>query len=345
MLRKFLNKHPKNAAKSAMWRRACFATLFLLCTALAGAGIPGQTQAACKERSLALNLASTRGSQLDALYRPIQDAWRELNGTTLNIVPTTGRGGSYAISNLLRGPDKECSLAAIQVPSFFFLAQAERQLFSQQDVTPVAFFAYLPHALWVEQNSPYQSFDDLILLARGTEEKAGTQLSIAGMGNYTDQHMANLILNRQAGISTRYLPFTTSAEALASVKSKRAHACWGYAMSPESMPGMRPLAVTGQQRSLALPHVPTFSEAGIEIVSGAYMGIAMASSVPEEKRQAIASQVTALLSGEKLRYTYAKSGAALVLLDYDKIGAFMDCRRREAEQLMQSYPLIPSEMR
>lgn len=327
-----------------MRKRLVFA-LLILCAVFAGTGIFGMAQAACTPGSLSLNLASTSGSQLDSLYRPLQDAWQELNGTALKIIPTPGRGGSYAISGLLRGPDKECSLAAIQVPSFFFLAQADRQLFTQQDVTPVAFFAYLPHALWVEQDSPYRSFEDLVLLARGTEEKAGEQLSIAGTGSYTDQHMANLILSRQAGIPIRYLPFTGSAESVASVKSKRAHACWGYAMSPDSMPGMRALAVTGQQRSLALPQVPTFNETGLEIISGSYLGMAMASSIPEEIRQTVGAQVAALLSKPKLRYTYAKSGATLVLLDYDKIGAFMDCRRREAELFMQNYPMLTPELR
>ena len=116
-------------------------------------------------------------------------------------------------------------------------------------------------------------------------------------------------------------------------------------MPPESMPGMRPIAITAQHRSLALPLTPTFAETGMNIITGSYLGLTMASSVPEPVRASVAAQTAAALSDEKLRYSLATSGATLVLLDYDKIDAFMDCRRREAGQFMEDYPLLPAGTR
>lgn len=231
-------------------------------------------------------------------------------------------------------------MSALLLPSFFYLAKMPDNMFAEKDIAPITVFAYASHALWVDKDSPFQTLDDFIAHARSVMESAGQPLLIAGTGSYTDQHMANQIFARLAGLVTRYYPVIGSTEAASRVKDKEVQACWGYALTLESMPGMRPLAVASAERVSSLPDVPTFRERRMEFLSGAHFGIAMAAeSVPEKTRLAVASRISLFLADPALRRLFAARGASALSLSPEDMQSFLNERRREAENLQLSYPL------
>ena len=230
---------------------------------------PQEREYPLKSVSLALPFASTDQQQaLITLLQPYLWQTAEETITTQNF---PGRGGGYAWGEIVGKEAQGYALAFLAMPSFQLQAMPKNHIYARTDITPVCILAYAPAALWVPSDSPIKSLDDLITLGR----KAETPLLLSGTGSYTDQHVTALLFARAAGIGVQYLPYTSSETAAKAAKDKTTVACWGYAFAPESMPGMRPLAVAHQERSPALPETATFLELGVDLVSGQFIGVGM----------------------------------------------------------------------
>jgi tripartite-type tricarboxylate transporter receptor subunit TctC len=286
-----------------------------------------------------LYLPEGAGGQLEMIYRPLGEVW-EKNDFSLEVVHTPGRGGSYAWSSLLLPDAPKCALAVLQLPSFLFLTRTRNSMVSSKEVTPMAVFAFAPHALWVAEDSPWKSLGDLLAFARDVGESDPARLIVAGSGSYTDQHLASLAFDRAAGVKSHYYPVAGSAEAVLAVKERRAHACWGYALA-HSMPGLRPLAVAGNARSAVLPDVPTCREEGVDLVGGSHFGVGMAQKTPKEVKRAVAERIIFHMADPAARKAYAALGVLPLALAADDMEAFLTLRRKEVEEFLREYPLLP----
>lgn len=316
-------------------------TLFALCAALLASSLffGATALAACTETKAVIYLSAPEGGQTDLIYLPLLKAWTEDGEYGLMTERAPGRGGSYALSRLLLEKRDECALAAMQLPAFHFLTRAPNRMAREQEIEPLAVFAYAPHALWVRIDSPFQSLNDLADKAR--EKNEAGRLVIAGVGSYTDQHLANLALDRALGIKSLYYPLRGSAEAAALAEKNMIHACWGYALPPESMPGMRPLAVASRDRSAALPATPTFQQQGIDFFSGSHFGAAMAAEAPERARENFAERLARLMQAPGLKEQLAGRGVLPLALTGEDLKEFIRLHAQEAERLLEEYPLIP----
>lgn len=294
----------------------------------------------CTETKAVIYLPVPVGGQIDTLYTPLLEAWERNGEYTLAQERAPGRGGSYALSRLLLDARDECALAAIQIPSFLFLTRAPNRMAREDEITPIGMFAYAPHALWVKDDSPLHTLADLAALAH-KEDQGRRRLIIAGVGSYTDQHLASLALDRALGIKSVYYPLSSTVEAVTLTERSLIHACWGYALPPQSMPGMRPIAVAARGRSAALPDTPTFQEQNLDFSSGSHFGIAMASSTPELIQKKMSDRLASLLTDPSLQKRYAGLGASPLALVNDELKAFVSLHTREAKKLLEQYPLIP----
>lgn len=319
-----------------------FLAACMLWLAFSASPCPAQSPPTCTETQAVFYLPSPEGSQTDLLYLPLLKAWGADGAHSMRIEREPGRGGSYALSRLLLDKRTECSLAAMQIPSLFFLTRSPGRMAREDEIAPLAVFAYAPHALWVSDSSPVRSIQDLAIMSRGTAGKGGTVPVIAGVGSYTDQHLAQLALDRALGIRSAYYPLTGTAGVAALAEQQNIHACWGYALPAESMPGMRPLAVAAGTRSAALPETPTFEEQGIHLSSGSHFGIAMAAGTAEDTRKSMAGRFIRLLADPALRKAYTDLGAMPLALGMGDLEGFMSLRAKEADRLLEEFPLLPA---
>lgn len=303
--------------------------------------LPIAGQAACTEKRSVMYLPAPEGSQTDMLYLPLLYAWPEDGAYQISVKRAPGRGGSYALSRLLLDDLTECSLAAIQIPSLHFLTRAPNRMVRESEITPIAVFAYAPYALWVDENSPVRSLQELQTLAREAENQPDNHLIIAGVGSYTDQHLANLMLDRVFGAKSVYYPLTGTGEAAQLLKGNKVQACWGYALPAESMPGMRPLAVASEARIPALPQTPTFREQGFDLAGGSHFGVAMTATTPESTKKALSDRIMLLMANPSLHKLYNGRGASPLALGYEDMPEFMSLRTREANESLEEYSLIP----
>ena len=301
--------------------------------------------AACPEGRVSLYMPAPAGSQLDLLYGLLDGPWKERTRDTLTMTHLPGRGGSYAASRLLDDPAEGCSYAAVVLPSLFLLSETKDLMVDAADLAIIGALAAAPNAIWVAADSPHATLGELAAFARQQGETPGGYFGVAGTGSYTDQHLATLAFDRAAGIKSLYIPVLGSAEAVRAVKSGEAHACWGYALSPESMPGMRALGVAGEKRSPALPDVPTFQEVDVDMVSFSQFAVAVLGTTSEETLEELRASLAALVENESLRKEMAVRGFIPLALGAQDLEAFLEGRRRDAEQSLAEYKLIPKQLR
>jgi tripartite-type tricarboxylate transporter receptor subunit TctC len=79
----------------------------------------------------------------------------------------------------------------------------------------------------------------------------------------------------------------------------------------------------------AFPDVPTFKELGYDLVGGAYRGVAVPSSTPEELRQRISDIISEINKRPDFVKKMEEGGFFLTDVSYDKMDAFMAERKAD----------------
>ncbi len=132
----------------------------------------------------------------------------------------------------------------------------------KRDFAPIGVAAGLPLVLIVHPSLPVTSVAQLIDHARANPGK----LNYASGGNGTGSHLAAELFKLSAKLDMRHVPYKGAAPAMTDLIGGQVDFTFdGMASAlPQVKAGkVRPLAVTTAKRSVALPDVPTMSEAGL----------------------------------------------------------------------------------
>src|SRR5688572_13671641 len=90
----------------------------------------------------------------------------------------------------------------------------------------------------------------------------------------------------------------------------------------------RLLAVATPQRLSYFPDVPTFRELGIDWVDGAYRGIGVPKSTPEDVRKRLSDIISEINRDPEFRAKMTEQGMELVDITYERMPAFLEERKR-----------------
>ena len=128
-----------------------------------------------------------------------------------------------------------------------------------RDFTPVGMMAEFPFVLVVSKDFPAKTVKELIELAKA---KPG-EINVASAGNGSGQHLSLELFKLMTGTNMTHIPYRGAAPAYADVISGRTPVFFDNLSSGLSQikgGNVRALAVTGKERSPALPDVPTVAE-------------------------------------------------------------------------------------
>jgi tripartite-type tricarboxylate transporter receptor subunit TctC len=149
-----------------------------------------------------------------------------------------------------------------------------------KDLQPVSLIATAPVILVVHPSLPVKSVAELVALAKA---KPG-ELTFASGGNGTSTHLGVELLKAVAGIEMVHVPYKGTGPAVTDLVGGHVNMLMGGISSARSHVEegrLRALAVTGEQRSLAMPEVPTFKELGYAGVnSSSYWGLLAPAGTP-----------------------------------------------------------------
>jgi tripartite-type tricarboxylate transporter receptor subunit TctC len=164
------------------------------------------------------------------------------------------------------------------------------------------------------------------------------KITFAGSGTNSANHLAHTRLNRLMGTRTAYIPFKGTGDLVASVLGGHVSAAMSYnTLALSQKQKMRMLAVASEKRLPGFPDVPTFKELGGDWVDGAYRGVGVPKSTPEELRKRISDIFSEINRDPEFRQKMADGGFELIDVTYDKMAAFVAERSKaylEAAKLM-----------
>jgi len=130
------------------------------------------------------------------------------------------------------------------------------------DLTPVTLLAQSPNVLVVHPSVPAKTFPELLAYARANPGK----LNYASQGTGTTSHLTAELLQTRTGIKLVHVPYKGTAPAVNDLVAGHVDLMFeslnGISSAAKSAQ-VRPLAVSGDKRSLAFPDLPTVAEAGV----------------------------------------------------------------------------------
>lgn len=266
------------------------------------------------------------GGELDISARFQQSEWENVTGQQVVIQYQPGAGGAQAWSQLNSLPGDGYTIMGINMPHTVLQPLEGSVGYATTDLTPVHYFHYTPDAIFVRADSEFTSLAELVEYAKANPGL----VTFAGSGSNSSNNLAAVRFNEQAGVTTTYVPFSGTSPSITAVLGGSTMAGFNYATSGVSQgDALRMLAVAADERLPAFPGVPTFKELGYDIVGGAYRGVAVPASTPEELRQRISDIVSQI--NAQPAFIEKMEGAGFVLTDigYDQMDEFVAQRIEE----------------
>ncbi len=282
--------------------------------------IPGLPAQAFPEKPVTYIIPFGPGGESDITARHQQPFFKELFGQDFVISYKPGGGGAVGWAELNTYPGDGYTIMGINLPHIIVKPLQGNAGFETDDLTAIYIFHYTPDAIVVADDSPFKTFGDLLESAASQPGK----LTFSGSGRGTANHLAQVTFDKLAGIRTAYKPMKGTGAAVDALLGGDVDAQWGYtSVGAKHGDKVRLLAVATQERHPRFPDVPTFRELGFDIVSGAYRGIAVPKSTPEDVRRRLSDIIGTINADPEFQQRMENDGMALLDIGYGEMDAFL----------------------
>ncbi|MEO8279204.1 MAG: tripartite tricarboxylate transporter substrate-binding protein [Ideonella sp.] len=203
------------------------------------------------------------GGGTDVMARVLAPLLRDDLGQPVVVENRPGAGGALGAAEVARAtPDGHTLLLTaggfVIAPSLMKTPGYD----VARDFVGVAQIAIVPLLVLTRPDSPLNSMDDLLALAR----KPGSKVNFASFGMATPSHLVGESINQLGHIQMTHIPYKGGTQALPEILSGEVTIGLldAVSMTPLVKQGrLKALAVSGPKRLPALPEKPTLAEAGI----------------------------------------------------------------------------------
>lgn len=245
------------------WRSCIFGLLTgVVASLFVTAPASSQPQAWPTRQPVRVIVPLTAGSAIDIVARLVFDQVSKQIGQTVVIENRAGAAQTLGAAAVARAdPDGYTILVAGSALAVVPSTVANLSFNVENDLTAVASLANVPLVLVVNPAKGYRTVRDFVAAAK---EKPGTfTYGSGGRGDAT--HLAAERFRLAAGVQGLYVPFRGAPEVLAEVMAGRIDfymATMAPALPLIADGKLQALAVASAKRAIALPDVPTTTEAG-----------------------------------------------------------------------------------
>ncbi len=287
--------------------------------------LPGLALAAFPDRPIRIMVGFPAGGPLDTHGRLLADKLQAVLGQPIVIDYRAGAGGAVGAEAVKTAPPDGYTLMLANTGVMVINPAIYPKLpySTLKDFVPIARTAQQPLALIVHPSVPANSVQDLVKLVKA---KPG-QFNYGSAGNGGSSHLVPEMFKQATGTFIVHIPYRGSAPALTDLLAGQVQ------MMAESIPlaaqyakqgRLRALAVTGRERSSALPGVPTFAEAGVpgmDVVG--FYGVMAPAGTPKDVVAKLSDAFRQVLENPELRKTMIAQGADPAFLDSEQFGAYL----------------------
>lgn len=241
----------------------------------AGLAVPHVARAAWpNDRPIEVIIPFPPGGGVDQMGRLVAHHLpRHLHGARMAVINRPGAGGQIGFETLFNAPADGYTIGAATNTAMHAIAIERRPRYRPDEFTLLANIVDDPGAFWVRADSPWRNLADLQQAARGRPGEIG--VGTAGIGS--DDHMLLLGFEAAAGVTLLHVPYTGTAPIQRDLLVGTLPI--GSFNGSESLTLLRDgrirgLAQGGPERWPPLGPIPTFRDAGFNVLGGSSRGIA-----------------------------------------------------------------------
>ena len=254
----------------------------LMCSLLAGPGAPALAQESFPTRPITIVVPFSAGGTADVLARALAVRLQNKYGKTVIVENRPGAGGNIGAQVVSAAkPDGYTLVLGTVGTHASYSIYRNLNYDPAKDLRPIIVLGEVPCVIAVHPSRP---FNDLAQFLTYTKSNPDTlTFGSAGVGSST--HMVGELFQQAAGIQLRHVPYRGSSMAMNDLLGGQIDMMFELitTAAPVVKSGqIRALAVTGRQRSSALPDIPTVDELGIAgFEATGWFTIAAAAGVPD----------------------------------------------------------------
>ncbi|MBM3539715.1 MAG: tripartite tricarboxylate transporter substrate binding protein [Alphaproteobacteria bacterium] len=257
---------------------------------------PAAMAQAWPNKSVRVVIPFPAGGSADTLARLLGQKLTERLGQPFLADNRPGAGGNIGTELVAKAaPDGYTFLMGVSSIAIAPSLYANLNWDPVKDLAPVVLVASTPNILVVHPSVAASSVQELVALAKS---KPG-QLNYASGGNGATNHLAGELFKRMTGTEIVHIPYRGNPLAVIDVLNGQVAMMFDFMITslPHVKAGkLRPLAVTGTQRSAQVPELPTVSEAGVTgYEASTWFAVMAPAGTPAEAIGKLNAEVNAVL--------------------------------------------------
>jgi tripartite-type tricarboxylate transporter receptor subunit TctC len=267
-----------------------------------------QAQQRYPARTIEIIVAYGPGGSTDQVARPIAQRLQERLGQSVVILNKPGGNGTIGATAAARAnPDGYTLYVGYTGETAIVPLVSKNAKYSIDDFEPVAITGLVPLSLIVSKNIRANTLQEFVAEVRAAPGKFNY-----GGGIASPPHLMGAWFHRIADLKVNHIPYRGGAQAVGDVIGGHIDMFYGglaAARSAIASGSVKALAVTGDARSVSLPDVPTFKEAGYKDADLTSWTVMFApKGTPADVVALLRQEVLATIADPKLREVFAAQG-------------------------------------
>lgn len=238
----------------------------------------------------------------DLTARAVASALSEQWGQGVIIDNRPGAGGVTAADMVAKAPADGYTLFLMSNGTAVTQAVFERLPFdSVRDFTPVSTLGFFDIAVVVPESSRFRTLQELVAHAKANPGR----LNVGSINVGSTQNLAAELFKSTAGMDVQIVPYNGTPALMAALRGGQLDVgveILGPVLPHLQANTMRVLAVTGENRSIILPDVPTARESGIHgFVASSWNALAAPAGTPAVVIEKLNRDIAAALASPEVR--------------------------------------------
>jgi tripartite-type tricarboxylate transporter receptor subunit TctC len=274
-------------------------------------------------RPVRLIVGFSPGGAADIVARLMAQWLRERLGEQFLVENKPGAGTNIATESVVNArPDGYTLLYCTSTNAINATLYDNLNFNFSRDIAPVGAILRAPLVMVINPSFPARTVSEFITYARANQ---GT-INMASAGNGTPGHVAGELFKMMTSINMVHVPYRGGAPALTDLLGGQVQAY--FSVLPDSMQHiragkLRPLAVTSETRSKALPDVPAMSDFVRGYEASAWGGIGGPKDTPADIIERLNSAINAALADPKMKARIEELGGVPMPMTPAEFGKFI----------------------
>lgn len=204
------------------------------------------------------------GGGTDTFARPLSVKLTQQLGKQVIVENIGGAGGTIGAANAARSPGDGYNWFMGSVHHTIAESVYAKLAYGlERDFIPVTLVASVPNVVVIHPKHAFKNVKNLIDYAKANPDK----LSFGSAGNGTTHHLAGELFKLVTGTKLLHVPYKGAGPMMQDLIAGQVDMAFdgmGTSATQIKAGKLRPLAVTTEKRSPAIPEVPTLQEAGLK---------------------------------------------------------------------------------